>query len=106
MTLAPRRMVWCPRDRRRAGADDGVVGIGVEHPIDVESQHQRLRRRDLVIEPRVDELLMVTTDIRETAVSRQHERRERARQERRSTLPRDVGRGEEEGLVLDERTAG
>src|SRR5262245_62848899 len=93
------------RDARRVRAADGVLGIVVVKPIYVETGHQGLPRRELVVQPPVEEKLAVMTRVIEAPVRRQQEGRQGAREEGRSILPCVVSRGEEEGLVLDDRPA-
>src|SRR5262249_45167315 len=70
-----------------------------------ETGHQGLPRRELVVQPPVEEKLAVMTRVIEAPVRRQQEGRQGAREEGRSILPCVVSRGEEEGLVLDDRPA-
>ena len=93
------------RDARRVRAAHGVLRVVVVKPVDVHAQHQGLVRRELVVQPSVEERLAVVARVVEVAIRRQHEGRQRAREERGSILPRVVGRGEEERLVLDDRPA-
>ena len=93
------------RDARRARAGDGVIWVGVVEPIDVDAEHQRLGRRDLVVQPAIEESLLVIADIREVAVCRQHKRRQCVREKRRPVLARVVRRGKQKGLIRDERRA-
>ena len=58
-----------------------------------------------MIHARVHETLPIIARVGKAAVGRQQKRRQRVREERRPVLPRVVGGGEEEGLVLDKRSA-
>ena len=58
-----------------------------------------------MIQPAVEEELTIVARVVEVPVRRQQECRQRAGQERRSVLARVVGRGEEEGLVINNRPA-
>src|SRR5262245_23368058 len=51
------------RNARRIRAADGVLGIVVVKPIYVETAHQRLPRRELVVQPPVEEKLAVMTGV-------------------------------------------
>ena len=59
-----------------AGAADRVVRVRVVEVIDVQTEHQRLLRRDLVIDPPVEQRLAVVPDVGRAAVRRHHERRQ------------------------------
>src|SRR5262245_66376450 len=83
------------RDARRVRSADVVLWIVVVKPIYVETAHQRLPRRELVVQPPVEEKLAVMTCVVEAPARRQQKGRQRAREERRSILPRVVSRGEE-----------
>src|SRR5262245_45349808 len=49
------------RDARRVRAADRVLGVVVVKPIYVKSRHQRLPRREFVIQPSVEEKLAIMT---------------------------------------------
>src|SRR5215510_13359993 len=49
------------RDARRIRAADRVLGIVVVKPIYVETAHQRLPRRELMVQPSVEDKLAVMT---------------------------------------------
>src|SRR3954451_17563545 len=85
-------------DAWRAGAAHSVLWIVVIEPVDVESKHQGLAGRELLVEASVNEGLAIVPRIVEVAIRGKQESGQRAREEGRSILPRVVAGDKEECL--------
>src|SRR5436853_5792350 len=71
LARVPARHTWCVR------AAHGVLWVVVVEAINVEAEHQRLARRELLVEPSVKEKLAVVTRIVQMTIRRQYKGRER-----------------------------
>src|SRR5262249_51273144 len=85
---------------RRVSATHGILWIVIIKPVNVRSEHQILVRSEFVVQAPVDQSLAIVACDVEMPIRRQHKRRQRGREERRSVLPRVIRRHEKEGLVL------
>ena len=108
------RVIHLPRPRsarvlaghaRRVRAADGVLRIVVVEAVEVRAQHQRLIRRELMIEASVEKRLPVVAGVMRGRRSPAARTPAASREERRPILPRVVGGEEEERPVLHDRTA-
>ena len=92
-------------DTGRICATYRILWIVVIETIEVETKHQVLLLRQLVIETTVEKKLTIVTCPIETTVCGQYERWQRSGKERCSILVCVIRRDEEEGFVFDNRTA-
>src|SRR5262245_14675037 len=97
----PRTSRVVASNTRRVSATHGILWIVIIKPVNVRSEHQILVRSEFVVQAPVDQSLAIVACDVEMPIRRQHKRRQRGREERRSVLSCVVRRHEEEGLVFE-----